>query len=51
MTSLSRVDIKAAEFDGTSWTNVNGKALVVHFYMQIVDPTFIANAIAESSGP
>ena len=45
-----RVDIKAAEFDGTSWTNVNGKALVVHFYMQIVDPTFIINAIAELSG-
>tara|TARA_R110002167_G_scaffold35380_4_gene113054 strand:- start:7504 stop:8196 length:693 start_codon:yes stop_codon:yes gene_type:complete len=45
-----KIDLKAAEFDGTTWTNVNGKALVVHFYMQIVDPTFIANAIAELGG-
>jgi hypothetical protein len=45
-----KVDLKAAEFDGTNWSNLNGKAIVVHFYMQIVDPTFIINAIAELSG-
>jgi hypothetical protein len=44
-----KVDLKAAEFDGTDWANVNDKNLVVHFYMQIVDPTFMFNAIAELS--
>lgn len=45
-----RVDIKAAEFDGTGWSNVDGKSIAVHFYMQIVDPTPIATVIAGLSG-
>jgi hypothetical protein len=44
------VSLKAAEFDGTSWANVDGKKIIVHFYMQVTDPTFVAAALAEAGG-
>lgn len=45
-----RLDIKAAEFDGTDWANVDDKDIVIHFYMQIVDPTFISQYILGLGG-
>ena len=44
------IDLKAAEFDGTSWSNVDEKSLLINFYMQIVDTTPITTYVAGLGG-